>query len=102
MYRARDRLANSEWLAKVAAAGERIGLAPETIGVAEELFLADVPETAASKRVAVAASLYAAGRIEGEKRSQAAVAEAVGVARLSVHNHWRDRLTAAGVVPPEW
>ena len=102
MYRARDRVAHSEWLDTLATAAEDLAVAPETVAVAEELFLADVPAETASKRVAVAASLYAAARIEGEAHSQRAVADAVGVARLSVHNHWRDRLAAAGIEPPQW
>lgn len=102
MYRARDRLANDDWLTELASAGAVLELDSETVAVAEELFLADVPADPASKEVAVAASLYAAGRIEGEACSQQAVADAVGVARLSVHNHWHDRLAAAGVEPPEW
>lgn len=102
MHRAQDRVTNSDWLAELRTAAATLGMSPETTAVAEELFLSDVPTTPSSKQVAVAASLYAAGRIEDEACSQQTVADAVGVARLSVQHHWRDRLTAAGVVPPDW
>jgi transcription initiation factor TFIIIB Brf1 subunit/transcription initiation factor TFIIB len=55
-----------------------------------------------SKRATVAASLYAGALIAGNRRSQSAVADAVGVSRLTVQNRWKDLLEAAGLEPPKW
>jgi len=61
-----------------------------------------VPEADRSKRAAVAASLYAGSLVAGDRRSQGAVAEAVGVSRLTVQGRWKDLLDDAGLEPPDW
>jgi DNA-binding Lrp family transcriptional regulator len=40
--------------------------------------------------------------VAGEERSQSAVAEAVGVSRLSVQTRWKDLLADAGFDTPTW
>lgn len=102
MYRARDELEHEEWLERLDAAGEHLELDRETRAQARDIFLSAVPESERSKPGAVAASLYAAGVLAGDRRSQAAVADAVGVARLTVQKRWREQMAAAGFDPPEW
>jgi transcription initiation factor TFIIIB Brf1 subunit/transcription initiation factor TFIIB len=102
MYRARDELANEEWLAELDAAADELALDATARERAADLFLSTVPEAERSKRAALAASLYAGALIAGDRRSQSAVAEAVGVARLTVQNRWRDALEEAGLEPPAW
>lgn len=102
MYRARDEVENEEWLAELDAAADTLDLDPAASERAADLFLSTVPEEERSKRAALAASLYAGGLIAGDRRSQQAVAEAVGVARLTVQQRWRDLLREAGLDPPAW
>jgi transcription initiation factor TFIIIB Brf1 subunit/transcription initiation factor TFIIB len=102
VYRARDEVENEEWLAELDEAADTLDLAPATRERAADLFLTTVPEAERSKRAAVAASLYAGGLIAGDRRSQRAVAEAVGVARLTVQQRWRPLLREAGLDPPAW
>lgn len=102
MYRARDELANEEWLAELDTAADELSLDDRARERAADLFLSTVPERERSKRAVLAASLYAGALIAGDRRSQSTVAEAVGVARLTVQKRWRDVLDEAGLDPPEW
>ena len=102
MYRARDEFANEKWLAELDAAATDLALDTAARERAADLFLSTLPEEERSKRAALAASLYAGALIAGDRRSQSAVAETVGVARLTVQNRWRDALEAAGLEPPAW
>ena len=102
MYRASDRVANEEWVETLRTAGDDLGLDEETLSTATDLFLSHVPETDRSKATTAAASLYAAALIRGQERSQSAVADAMGVTRLSVQQHWKPILESAGFEPPTW
>jgi transcription initiation factor TFIIIB Brf1 subunit/transcription initiation factor TFIIB len=102
MYRARDRVENEEWLARMDRAADSLDLGSETRSVAADLFLTHVPDADRSKPAVAAASLYAGSLIVGEERPQARVAEAMDVARLSVQTRWKDILREAGFQPPEW
>ena len=102
MYRARDHVENEEWLATIDDAAERLELGSEAKSRATDLFLSTVPTADRSKRATVAASLYAGALIAGDRRSQAAVADAAGVSRLTVQNRWKALLEEAGLEPPQW
>jgi len=102
VYRARDRVENEEWVAAIDDAAERLELGSEAKSRAVDLFLSTVPAERRSKRAAVAASLYAGALIAGDRRSQSAVADAVGVARLTVQQRWKELLREAGLEPPTW
>lgn len=102
MYRASDRLEHDTWLADLDAAADQLDLNPDARSAATELFLTDVPDSRRSKQAAVAASLYAGALIAGDRRSQASVADAVGVSRVAVQQHWKHRLRAAGLDAPQW
>ena len=102
MYSAKDRRDNAEWIEVIEAAVAELDLDDETRSVAVDLFLSDVPDADRSKPAAIAASLYAATLIAGDGRTQTAVAEAVGVSRISVQQRWQERLEEAGMEPPSW
>jgi len=102
MYRARDQVENEEWLAAIDDAAERLELGHDAKSRAIDLFLSTVPPKKRSKRATVAASLYAGSLIAGDRRSQSAVADAVGVSRLTVQQRWKDLLDEAGLEPPKW
>jgi transcription initiation factor TFIIIB Brf1 subunit/transcription initiation factor TFIIB len=102
MYRASDRVANEQWLAELEEAAASLDLAEATSARGADLFLSSVPEDDRSKRPVLAASLYVATLAEGERRSQQAVADAVGVSRLSVQQRWKELLEDAGLEPPGW
>lgn len=102
MYRASDRLQNERWLADLQRAADELGFETDARSIAEDLFLSTVPEEDRSKPATIAASLYAGGLIAGDRRSQGAVADAVGVTRLTVQNRWKPLLEAAGLEPPTW
>jgi transcription initiation factor TFIIIB Brf1 subunit/transcription initiation factor TFIIB len=102
MYRARDRVENEEWVTRIRRAAEALGLGGDAQSTATDLFLSGVPETERSKRAVAAASLYAGALIAGEERSQAAVAEEMDVARLSIQSRWKGILRDAGFEPPGW
>ncbi|MES3517143.1 MAG: transcription initiation factor IIB family protein [Natronomonas sp.] len=102
MYRASDPVENEEWLAEIDDAAERLGLGEAARSRATDLFLSSVPQTDRSKPATVAASVYAGTLIAGEQRSQAAVADAVGVSRLTVQKRWKAILEEAGLEPPRW
>lgn len=102
VYRARDEVENEEWLADLEAAANRLGMGTESQSRASDLFLSALPDEERSKPAAMAASLYAGGLIGGDRRSQSAVAEAVGVSRLAVQQRWKDLVREAGLEPPGW
>lgn len=102
MYRARDHVANEGWLAELEAAASELDLDSAASERAADLFLSTVPDEERSKRAAIAASLYAGALIAGDRRSQSEVANATGVARLTVQQRWRDLLHEAGLEPPQW
>ena len=102
MYSAKDRRDNAEWIEVIEAAVSELDLDDETRSVAVDLFLSDVPDADRSKPAAIAASVYAATLIAGDGRTQTAVAEAVGVSRISVQQRWQERLEQAGMEPPSW
>lgn len=102
MHSARERVEHERWLAEIARIGDDLDLSPEAISCAEDLFLAEVPGTDRSKRVAAAASLYAGGLIAGDGRSQGAVAEAADVSRLSIQQRWKAVVERAGLEAPGW
>lgn len=102
MYRARDRVDNEEWLAKLQQVADSLDLGPEARSVAEDLFLSTVPETDRSKQATMAASVYAGALIASEERSQGSVADAAGVSRLTIQQRWKALLEQAGMEPPSW
>lgn len=102
MYRASDELDNAEWLAALETAADRLELKSETRTHARDVFLSTVPESERSKRAKLAASIYVGALIAGEQRSQQTVADAVGVSRLSVQQHWKEQLEATGLDAPDW
>ena len=96
MYRARDRVDNEEWVARVTRAADGLDLGSEARSNAVDLFLSNVPDEERSK------SLYAGALIAGEERSQGSVAAAMDVTRLSVQGRWKALLEESGFRPPEW
>ena len=102
MYRASDRVDNEEWVRELQAVCERLELASAARTTATDLFLSTAPEAERSKPAAIAASVYAASLLEGDERSQTAVADAADVSRLSVQQRWKDVLADAGFEPPSW
>lgn len=102
MYRASDRVQNQRWLADLQRAADELDLGSDARSTAEDLFLSTIPEGEQSKPAAIAASLYAGGLIAGDRRSQGAVADAVGVTRLTVQKRWKALLEEAGLEPPTW
>jgi transcription initiation factor TFIIIB Brf1 subunit/transcription initiation factor TFIIB len=106
MYRARDHVDNERWLAELQQTADRLDLDTGARSRAADLFLSTVAGTEEqedrSKRAVAAASLYAGSLIEGDQRSQQAVADAAGVARLTVQQRWKPILEEAGLEPPSW
>jgi transcription initiation factor TFIIIB Brf1 subunit/transcription initiation factor TFIIB len=102
VYRARDRVDEEERLSELDAAAETLGLAEAARTTARDIYLTGAPESERSKSPALAASLYAAALVEGDQRSQGAVAEAVGVSRVAVQQRWKDLLREAGLEAPSW
>ena len=102
MYRASDERENAEWLAYLDTAADRLELGSQARSRAADVFLSSVPESERSKRARLAAALYVGALAAGDQRSQSAVAEAVGVSRMSVQNHWKGMLEAAGLDAPDW
>ncbi|ADJ14949.1 cyclin family protein [Halalkalicoccus jeotgali] len=102
MYRASDRVRNERWLAALGRAADDLDMGSDARSTAEDLFLSTAPDAERSKPAAIAASLYAGGLIAGDRRSQGAVAEAVGVTRLTVQKRWKPLLETAGLEPPTW
>lgn len=102
MYSARDRVEQEEWLARIQEAADTLELGPDARSTAEDLFLSNVPEADRSKPAVAAAALYAGALIASEERSQTAVADAMGVTRLSVQSKWKPLLEEAGFRTPSW
>jgi transcription initiation factor TFIIIB Brf1 subunit/transcription initiation factor TFIIB len=102
MYRARDRVENEEWLARMDRAADSLELGTEARSVAVDLFLSHVPDAERSKPAVAAASIYAGSLIVGEERSQSRVAATMEVSRLAVQTRWKELLRDAGFQPPEW
>jgi transcription initiation factor TFIIIB Brf1 subunit/transcription initiation factor TFIIB len=109
VYRARDHVENERWLAEIEQSADRLELDTAARSRATDLFLSTVTEwddpderDADSRRAVVAASLYAGSLIEGDQRSQSQVADAVGVARLTIQQRWKELLEEAGLQPPSW
>jgi transcription initiation factor TFIIIB Brf1 subunit/transcription initiation factor TFIIB len=102
MYRARDRVENSDWVDQLDTAGDRLDLSPEVRSAAADLFLSHIPDADRSKPAVAAASLYAAALIDGEERSQRVVADTLNVSRLSIQSRWKELLADAGFQPPSW
>jgi transcription initiation factor TFIIIB Brf1 subunit/transcription initiation factor TFIIB len=102
MYSARTRVENEQWIEEIAATAAELDLDADAQSTATDLFLSSVPETERSKRAVMAASIYAAALITSQARSQSAVADAAGVARLTIQQRWKDLLREAGMEPPGW
>lgn len=102
MHSARDRIEYEPWLETLDDVADDLELSDEARSNAIDLFLMDVPEADRSKRAALATSLYAGSLIAGDGRTQQAVADAAGVSRLSIQQHWKTRLEEAGLEPPGW
>jgi len=102
MYRARDRIDNEEWMARLTRAADGLDLGSEARSNAVDLFLSNAPDEERSKPAVAAASLYAGALIAGEERSQGSVATAMDVTRLSVQGRWKALLEESGFRPPEW
>jgi transcription initiation factor TFIIIB Brf1 subunit/transcription initiation factor TFIIB len=102
MHRASDRVEQADWIDELREAADELGLSDPARSRAVDLFLSGIPDADRSKPAVVAASLYAGGLLAGEERSQTAVANAVGVSRLSVSNRWKPLLEEAGFDPPSW
>ncbi len=102
MYRASDELDNAEWLETLETAADRLDLGTDARSNARDVFLSTVPESERSKKAKLASSLYVGALIASDQRSQTAVADAVGVSRLSVQQHWKEQLAETGLEPPDW
>lgn len=102
MYSARDRVEQEEWLARIQEAADTLEVGSDARTTAEDLFLNNVPEADRSKPAVAAAALYAGALIASEERSQTAVADAMGVTRLSVQSKWKPLLEEAGFRTPSW
>ena len=102
MYRARDEVANEEWLDELEATAERLDLGAAARSRAVDLFLSNLPDNDRSKQAVMAASLYVAGLVEGDRRSQSVVADEAGVSRLTVQQRWKPILEGAGLDAPGW
>ncbi|MFB6170049.1 MAG: transcription initiation factor IIB family protein [Haloarculaceae archaeon] len=102
MYRASDEVAEEEWLAELEEVADRLGLGSAARSRAADLFLSTVPESDRSKRATLATSLYVGALTERDRRSQREVADAAGVARLTVQKRWKEMMEQAGLDPPDW
>ncbi|MFB6105775.1 MAG: transcription initiation factor IIB family protein [Halobacteriaceae archaeon] len=102
MYRARDAVEYAAWLSDIDDAATALDVDDGARGTARDLFLSAMPAEDRSKPAIAAASLYAGTLVAGDERSQAAVAEAMDVSRLSVQSRWKDLLADAGLSPPSW
>jgi len=102
MYRASDRVEQNEWLGEIEAAAETLDLGTQARSHAVDLFLSTLPEEERSKRASMAASLYVGALVAGEERSQSAVADAVGVSRLTIQQRWKDLIERIGLDAPDW
>jgi hypothetical protein len=102
VYRASDQVENEAWLRRLDEAADRLDLGTEARSCAVDVFLTTLPDEDRSKEATLAAALYVGTLVAGEQRSQTAVADAVGVSRLSVQQHWKNLLEACGFDAPGW
>jgi transcription initiation factor TFIIIB Brf1 subunit/transcription initiation factor TFIIB len=102
MYRASDQVDNEEYIEELQTAADRLDLTTDARSRAVDVFLSNVPEESRSKRATLASSLYVGALVAGDQRSQNDVAEAVGVSRLSVQQHWKDLIESVGLDAPDW
>jgi transcription initiation factor TFIIIB Brf1 subunit/transcription initiation factor TFIIB len=102
MYSARDQVENEEWLDELERTAERLDFDADARSRAADLFLSNLPASERSKRAVLATSLYVAGLVEGDRRSQSAVAAAADVARLTIQQRWKPMLEDAGLDAPGW
>ncbi|GAA0680565.1 transcription initiation factor IIB family protein [Natronoarchaeum mannanilyticum] len=102
MYSARERVENEEWIEELHEIAASIDLDADARSTAIDLFLSNLPDEERSKRAVLAASLYAGALIESDARSQGVVADAAGVARLTIQQRWKEILREAGMEPPTW
>jgi len=102
MYRASDRIEQGEWLSEIEATAETLDLGTQARSHAVDLFLSTLPEEDRSKRASMAASVYVGALVAGEERSQTAVADAVGVSRLTIQQRWKDLIERVGLDAPDW
>lgn len=102
MYRASDQVDNEEYIEELQDAADRLGLDTDARSRAMDVFLSNLPESSRSKRATLASSLYVGALVAGDQRSQTAVADAVGVSRLSVQQHWKELLESVGLDAPDW
>ncbi|EFW90377.1 transcription initiation factor TFB 4 [Haladaptatus paucihalophilus DX253] len=97
---------NESWLTELQQAADRLDLETAARSRAADLFLSTVSDAEdpedRSKRAVAAASLYAGSLIESDQRSQQAVADAIGVSRLTIQQRWKTVLEEAGLQPPSW
>lgn len=102
MYRAGDAVQNQEWLAELDRVASRLELDASAKTTARDIFLTAIPEDRRSMQPVLAASIYAAGLIDGDQREQTAVAAAAGVSRLSIQKRWKALLEENGFRAPSW
>ncbi len=102
MYRASDEREHADWLKHLEVAADRLDLGTDARSRSRDVFLLTVEDADTSRRTTLATALYIGGLVAGEEQSQQAVADAVGVSRLSIQQHWKDQLRAAGLEPPDW
>ncbi|WEL17347.1 MULTISPECIES: transcription initiation factor IIB family protein [unclassified Halorhabdus] len=102
MYRARDQLANEEWIEAIESVADRLGLSDTAQSRATDVFLSNLPEEKRSKRAVLAASVYVGALVAGDRRSQSAVAEAADVSRLTIQQRWKELLEETGFDAPDW
>ena len=102
MYRASDAVAERPWIEVLDRISSDLDLEEETVSVASELFLSELPLPDRSKRATLAASCYTACLITGDERSQGTIAEAFDVSRLSIQKRWKSQLESVGFSAPDW
>lgn len=102
MYRASDQVDNEHYIGELQEAADRLDLGTDARSRAMDVFLSNLPEESRSKRATLASSLYVGALVAGDQRSQGEVAEAVGVSRLSVQQHWKELLETVGLDAPDW
>ena len=102
MYRASDRIAEGEAIARLTNVATTLELDYETISVAIELYLSSVPVEERSRDAVLAASCYTACLLCDDERSQTVVAEAFGVTRHVILRRWKNMVADLGLEPPRW
>lgn len=102
VYRASDQVDNEAYIEELQEAADRLDLGTDARSRAVDIFLSNLPDSSRSKRATLASALYVGALVAGDQRSQSAVADAVGVSRLSVQQHWKDLLETVGLDAPDW